>query len=130
MQKVGEKRRAFVMSPPHVFALVVLRVSSNKTGSKVEAHVASCPLLSLFRREEPIDGDTGLPYTLRSYRSTAAPYINTGIYFISSGQVGIDNMPSQNGPQQGLTMPLVGKSQYTFLILANYQISNYHIKSS
>ena len=30
-------------------------VFSNKTGSKVEAHVASCPVLSLFRREEPKD---------------------------------------------------------------------------
>ena len=39
----------------------------NKTGSKVEAHVASCPVLSLFRREEPKDGDTGLPYTLHNY---------------------------------------------------------------
>ena len=47
----------------------------NKTGSKVEAHVASCPVLSLFRREEPKDGDTVLPYTLHNYRSTATPYI-------------------------------------------------------
>ena len=46
-----------------------------KTGSKVEAHVASCPVLSLFRREEPKDGDTVLPYTLHNYRSTATPYI-------------------------------------------------------
>ena len=56
----------------------------NKTGSKVEAHVASCPVLSLFRREEPKDGDTGLPYTLHNYRSTATPYIAT---VTSSGSI-------------------------------------------
>ena len=32
--------------------------SLNEKGSKVEAEVAMCPLLSLFRREENRDGDT------------------------------------------------------------------------
>ena len=50
-------------------------IPCNKAGRKVEAHVASCPVLSLFRREEPKDGDTVLPYTLHNYRSTATPYI-------------------------------------------------------
>ena len=39
---------------------------SNKVGNKVEVHVASCPVLSLFCREEPKDHDTILPYTLQS----------------------------------------------------------------
>ena len=30
----------------------------NEKGSKIEADVAMCPLLSLFRREENRDGDT------------------------------------------------------------------------
>ena len=42
----------------------------NEKGSKVEADVAMCPLLSLFRREENRYGDTYLPYTLHSYPST------------------------------------------------------------
>ena len=45
--------------------------SYNEAGSKVEADVAMCPLLSLFRREENRDGDTCESYALHSYRSTA-----------------------------------------------------------
>ena len=40
---------------------------SNEKGSKVEADVAMCPLLSLFRREENRDGDTYVPYALHNY---------------------------------------------------------------
>ena len=40
-------------------------------GSKVEADVAMCPLLSLFRREENRDGDTYVPYALHNYSYTA-----------------------------------------------------------
>ena len=36
----------------------------NEKGSKVEADVAMCPLLSLFPREENRDGDTNVPYAL------------------------------------------------------------------
>ena len=43
----------------------------NEKGSKVEADVAMCPLLSLFRREENRDGDTYVPYALHIYLSTA-----------------------------------------------------------
>ena len=43
----------------------------NEKGSKVEADVAMCPLLSLFRREENRDGDTYVPYALHNYWSTA-----------------------------------------------------------
>ena len=39
----------------------------NEKGSKVEADVAMCPLLSLFRREENRDGDTYMPYALHNY---------------------------------------------------------------
>ena len=39
----------------------------NEKGSKVEADVAMCPLLSLFRREENRDGDTCEPYALHNY---------------------------------------------------------------
>ena len=39
----------------------------NEKGSKVEADVAMCPLLSLFRREENRDGDTSVPYALNNY---------------------------------------------------------------
>ena len=39
----------------------------NWAGKEVEAHVASCPVLSLFRREDPVDGDSDLPYALHSY---------------------------------------------------------------
>ena len=44
----------------------------NEAGSKVEADVAMCPPLSLFRREGNRDGDTYESYTLESYRSTTA----------------------------------------------------------
>ena len=40
---------------------------SNEKGSKVEADVAMCPLLRLFRREENRDGDTYVPYALHNY---------------------------------------------------------------
>ena len=40
---------------------------TNGTGREVEAHVARAPLLSLFRREEPVDGGDSEPYTLHSY---------------------------------------------------------------
>ena len=39
----------------------------NEKGRKVEADVAMCPLLSLFRREEHGDGDTYVPYALQNY---------------------------------------------------------------
>ena len=39
----------------------------NEKGSKVEADVAMCPLLSLFRREENRDGVAYVPYALHSY---------------------------------------------------------------
>ena len=41
-------------------------IKTNEAGSKVEADVAMCPPLSLFRREENRDGDTYVPYTLHS----------------------------------------------------------------
>ena len=50
------------------------RYARNEAASKVEADVAMCPLLSLFRREENRDGDTYVPYALHSYRSTATPF--------------------------------------------------------
>ena len=34
-------------------------------GKEVEAHVAKCQALSLFRREESVDGDNDVPYTLQ-----------------------------------------------------------------
>ena len=40
---------------------------SNEKGSRVEADVAMCPLLSLFRREEKRDGDTYMPYALHNF---------------------------------------------------------------
>ena len=40
---------------------------SNEKGRKVEADVAMCPLLSLFRREENRDGIACVPYALHSY---------------------------------------------------------------
>ena len=43
------------------------KIVSNEKGSKVEADVAMCPLLSLFRREENRDGDTYVPYALHNY---------------------------------------------------------------
>ena len=49
----------------------IKRKERNEKGSKVEADVAMCPLLSLFRREENRDGDTYVPYALHNYRSTA-----------------------------------------------------------
>ena len=47
--------------------LVFLVWLHNEKGSKVEANVAMCPVLSLFRREENRDGDTYVPYALHSY---------------------------------------------------------------
>ena len=41
----------------------------NGTGREVEAHVARAPLLSLFRREEPVDGGDSEPYTLHTQLS-------------------------------------------------------------
>ena len=32
--------------------------TENEAGKKVEVHVAKSPGLSLFRREEPVDGDS------------------------------------------------------------------------
>ena len=43
------------------------QIGMNEKGSKVEADVAMCPLLSLFRREENRDGDTDVPYALHNY---------------------------------------------------------------
>ena len=43
------------------------RKEFNEKGSKVEADVALCPLLSLFRREENRDGDTYVPNALHNY---------------------------------------------------------------
>ena len=40
---------------------------NNQKGSKVEADVAMCPLLSLFCREENRDGDSYVPYALHKY---------------------------------------------------------------
>ena len=45
------------------------------TGWEVEAHVARASLLSLFCREEPVDGGGSEPYTLHSYQSTSTPFI-------------------------------------------------------
>ena len=47
----------------------------NEAGKNVEAHVAMSPGLSLFRREEPVDGDRDESYALHSYRSTAVRLI-------------------------------------------------------
>ena len=47
----------------------------NEAGKKVEAHVAKSPGLSLFRREEPVDGDSDESYALHSYRSKATRLI-------------------------------------------------------
>ena len=41
--------------------------SRNEKGSKVEADVAMCPLLSLFHRERNRDGDTYVPFALHNY---------------------------------------------------------------
>ena len=46
----------------------------NEAGSKVEAGVAMCPLLSLFCREENRDGNIWESYALDSYRSTTTYY--------------------------------------------------------
>ena len=40
------------------------KTTANEKGREVEADVAMCPLLSLFRREENRDGDTYVPYAL------------------------------------------------------------------
>ena len=40
----------------------------NGTGKLVKAHVAKGPFLSLFRREEPVYGDSDQSYRLCSYR--------------------------------------------------------------
>ena len=53
----------------------VIQVIPDGTGREVEAHVARTPLLSPFRREEPVDGGDSEPYTLHSYRSTSTPFI-------------------------------------------------------
>ena len=45
------------------------------TGKEVEATCSKYLVLSLLPREEPIDGDTIVPSTLHSHRSTATPYI-------------------------------------------------------
>ena len=52
----------------------------NEKGSKVEADVAMCPLLSLFRREENRDGDTYVPYALYNYWSTATLLIKSASF--------------------------------------------------
>ena len=51
------------------------RLGWNGAGKKVEAHVAKSPGLSLFCREEPVDGDSDESYALHSYRSTATRHI-------------------------------------------------------
>ena len=50
---------------------------TNEAGKKVEGHVAKSPGLSLFRREEPVDGDSDESYALHSYRSTATRLIRS-----------------------------------------------------
>ena len=45
----------------------ITKTATYEKGSKVEADVAMCPLLSLFRREENRDGDTYVPYALHNY---------------------------------------------------------------
>ena len=57
-------------------ALLSKPSAQNGTDREVEAHVARAPLLSLFRREEPVDGGDSEPYTLHSYRSTSTPFID------------------------------------------------------
>ena len=58
------------------FRLVLsLTCPLNEAGKKVEAHVAKSPGLSLFRREEPVDGDSDESYALHNYRSTATRLI-------------------------------------------------------
>ena len=49
--------------------------SMREKGRKVEADVAMCPLLSLFRREEHGDDGTYVPHALQNYRSKATPFI-------------------------------------------------------
>ena len=44
---------------------------NNEAGRGVEAHVAKCPVLNLFDREEPVDGDTDVLYALHTYQSMA-----------------------------------------------------------
>ena len=39
-------------------------MKANEAGKKVEAHVAKSPGLSLFRRDEPVEGDSNESYTL------------------------------------------------------------------
>ena len=51
----------------------------NDAGKKVEAHVAKSPGLSLFCREEPVDGDSDESYALHSYRSTATHHISRDV---------------------------------------------------
>ena len=46
-------------------------------GKEVEAQVPKGPGLSLFHREEPVDGDSDESYALCSYRSTARRLIAT-----------------------------------------------------
>ena len=55
----------------------IKRKERNEKGSKVEADVAMCPLLSLFRREENKDGDTYMPYALHNNWSIARLLILT-----------------------------------------------------
>ena len=52
----------------------------NEAGKNVEAHVAMSPGLSLFRREEPVDGDRDESYALHSYRSMATCHIGMAAF--------------------------------------------------
>ena len=51
--------------------MLLLVVTVNEAGSKVEVDVAMCPPLSLFCRKENRDGDTYESYALDSYQSMA-----------------------------------------------------------
>ena len=52
----------------HLFAKFCYVFCVNEKGRKVEADLALCPLLSLFRREEHGDGDTfKVPFALQNY---------------------------------------------------------------
>ena len=45
-------------------------------------------MLSLFRREEPVDGGDSEPYTLHSYWSTSTPFIDKNFLFAGNQEDG------------------------------------------
>ena len=71
------------------------RLGWNGAGKKVEAHVAKSPGLSLFCREELVDGDSDESYALHSYRSTATYAICRG----KSGCSSVNEFSSHNEPK-------------------------------